>query len=127
MGRPQLTDAKLSCSRGWLNRFMGRVKDYLEELHTRGFGETNDQSVCLRCIAEDGLRGQVAQHLTEDACTFCGREAEDDVPIAADFDELMRLGPEGCADEGNETDKSMLRLKKGSIEIVRVVASPAAL
>jgi HEPN superfamily RES-like protein/RES domain-containing protein len=70
--------------------FMGRLKDYLEELGTRGFGDTGDRSVCLNCIIDKGLREQVAPHLTEDACTFCGREAKDDVPIAAPFEELMR-------------------------------------
>jgi hypothetical protein len=69
---------------------MGRVKAYLEELSTRGFGETGDQSVCLNCIIEEGLRGQVTPHLTEDFCTFCGQEAEDGGPIAAPFEELMR-------------------------------------
>jgi hypothetical protein len=73
---------------GWLNRFMG-LEDYLEELRVRGFGETGDQSVCLDCIIDEGLREQVAPHLTEDACTFCGLEAEDEVPIAAPFEELM--------------------------------------
>lgn len=56
----------------------------------RGFGETGDRSVCLKCIINDGLRDQVAPYLTENACTFCGWEAEDNVPIAACFDELMR-------------------------------------
>ena len=69
--------------------FMG-VQDYLEELRARGFDETGDRSVCLNCILDEGLREQVAPHLTEDVCTFCGRETEDGVPIAAHFEELMR-------------------------------------
>lgn len=32
-----------------------------------------------------GLPAQVARHPTGHACTFCGREAADGVPIAADF------------------------------------------
>jgi hypothetical protein len=56
----------------------------------RGLDETGDRSVCIDCIIDEHLREQVAQHLTEDACTFCGREAEDNVPIAACFEELMR-------------------------------------
>jgi HEPN/RES N-terminal domain 1/RES domain len=56
----------------------------------RGFHETGDRSVCLNCILDEGLREQVAPHLTEDACTFCGREAENNRPIAARFEELMR-------------------------------------
>ena len=75
----------------WLNGVMSRLKDYMEELLTRGFGETDGQSVCLDCILDEGLRRQVARHLTEEACTFCGREAEDDIPIAASFEELMCL------------------------------------
>ena len=70
---------------------MGRLKDYLLELDTRGFGETDDQSVCLDCILDDGLREEFAANLTEDACTFCGREAQHGVPIAGPFEELMRL------------------------------------
>src|SRR5581483_12311880 len=56
----------------------------------RGFGETGGQSVCLDCIIDEGLRDQVVPHVTEDVCTFCGRETEDGVPIAAPFEELMR-------------------------------------
>jgi hypothetical protein len=74
----------------WLDGPMGRLKEYFHELDTRGFGDTGDQSVCLDCILDGGLREQVAPHLTEDACTFCGREAKNDVPIAAPFEELMR-------------------------------------
>jgi hypothetical protein len=65
------------------------IEDYAEELRERGFGETGDWAVCLSCILDEGLRRQVAPHLTEDACTFCGREAEDDISIAADFKVLM--------------------------------------
>lgn len=74
----------------WLNEIMGRTKDYLEELRVRGFSETGDRTICLNCIIDEGLRDQVAAHLTEDACTFCDRETEDGVPIAAPFEELMR-------------------------------------
>ena len=56
----------------------------------RGFDETDDRSVCLNCIIDERLREQVDLHLTEYACTFCGREAEDSVPIAARFEELIR-------------------------------------
>lgn len=45
--------------------------------------------MCLDCIWNEGLRAQVAPHLTELACTFCGREATDGAPIAADFEALM--------------------------------------
>jgi HEPN/RES N-terminal domain 1/RES domain len=69
---------------------MGLAKAYQEELDARGFGETGDRSVCLNCIIDKSLRDQVAPYLTEDYCTFCGQEAEDDGPIAASFDELMR-------------------------------------
>lgn len=68
---------------------MGLAKAYMEELHTRGFGETDDQSVCLDCITDEGLRERLARQLTDDACTFCGR-AQGDAPIAAPFEELMR-------------------------------------
>src|SRR6266566_3031254 len=71
--------------------FMGLAKAYMEELHTRGFGETDDQSVCLDCIIDEGLREQIAPYLTEDICTFCGQEAQGDAPIAAPFEELMRF------------------------------------
>ena len=40
---------------------------------------------------------------------------------------VIFCGPEGCADEGKETDKTMLRLKKGSVQSVRIVASPTGL
>lgn len=63
----------------------------MEELYTRGFGETGDQAVCLNCIIDEGLRKQIASHLIEDACTFCGHQTEGDVPIAAPFERLMRL------------------------------------
>src|SRR6266566_2541188 len=66
------------------------LEDYLEEIRERGFGETGDRAVCLDCILDEGLREQVAPHLTEHACTFCGREAADEAPIAADFETLMR-------------------------------------
>lgn len=69
---------------------MGRYKDYMEELATRGFGEVGDRSVCLECITDDGLRTQLADQLTEEACTFCGAVREDpDSPIAASFETLM--------------------------------------
>jgi HEPN/RES N-terminal domain 1/RES domain len=60
-----------------------------EDYFWRGFTETGDRSVCLNCIIDDGLREQVASRLTEDTCTFCGRESQDELPIAASFDELM--------------------------------------
>lgn len=70
---------------------MSRTKEYYDELQTRGFGEVDDQSVCLDCIIDEGLRSQVGEHLTEDECSFCGREAEDgEAPIAASFEVLMR-------------------------------------
>jgi hypothetical protein len=68
---------------------MSRLKDYMEEIFARGFGETGDRTVCLSCILDETLRDRVSGHLTEDACTFCGRKAEDAIPIAASFDELM--------------------------------------
>jgi hypothetical protein len=40
---------------------------------------------------------------------------------------VIFCGPEGCADEGKETDKTILRLKNDSVQSVRVVASPAGL
>jgi hypothetical protein len=39
---------------------------------------------------------------------------------------VIFCGSEGCADAGKEGDETMLRLKNGSIQAVRVVASPAA-
>jgi hypothetical protein len=39
---------------------------------------------------------------------------------------VIFCGPEGCANAGEETNKTMLRLKNGSIQAVRVVASPTA-
>src|ERR1700722_337510 len=67
------------------------VKDHMDEVEIgeRGFGPTGDRTVCLECICDEGLRAQVAAHLTEHACTFCGREAADGVPIAANFEALM--------------------------------------
>lgn len=65
--------------------------DYFEELYERGFGAADDQAVCLTCTLDERLREQVAQHLTEPACTFCGREADDGTLIAASFEVLVRL------------------------------------
>ncbi len=39
---------------------------------------------------------------------------------------VIFCGPKGCADAGKETNETMLRLKDGSLQTVRVVASPAA-
>jgi hypothetical protein len=66
------------------------MEDYIEEIRERGFGGTGDRAVCLDCILDEGLREQVAPHLTEDVCTFCGREAAGEAPIAADSEALMR-------------------------------------
>jgi hypothetical protein len=67
------------------------ISDYLIDLQERGFGNTGDRTVCVECIHDDGLRGQVAKSLTEPACTFCGRNSgEEGTPIAADFEVLMR-------------------------------------
>ena len=66
------------------------MEDYLEEIRERGFEGTGDRAVCLDCILDEGLRKQVAPHLTEDVCTFCDREATNEIPIAADFEALMR-------------------------------------
>ncbi|TVZ05074.1 RES domain-containing protein [Trebonia kvetii] len=69
---------------------MSRTKDYYEELAARGFGDTGEQSVCLECITDEGLRSQVADQLTENACSFCDREAQaGEDPIAASFELLM--------------------------------------
>lgn len=62
----------------------------MEEIRERGFGETGDRTVCIDCILDAGLRAQVAAHLTEHACTFCGCQAADGVPIAAPFETLMQ-------------------------------------
>jgi len=59
------------------------------ELDERGFGETGDHAVCLECILDEGLRRQVGYHLTEPACTFCGRKSEDGTSVAASFKALM--------------------------------------
>lgn len=74
----------------WLNGCMG-IDDYYEELRARGFGETGDQSVCVNCIFDENLREQIVLYLKKAACTFCGRVAEDDDPVAAPFEELMQL------------------------------------
>lgn len=74
-----------------LDRRMGWVKKHLEDLHTRGFDLAGDPAVCLDCIIDEGLREQTANHLTEPACTFCGRKAEDGALIAASFEEFMRI------------------------------------
>jgi hypothetical protein len=66
------------------------LEDYLEEIRVRGFDDTGDRAVCLACLFDQGLRQQVAPHLTEPTCTFCGQEAEGDAPIAADFETLMQ-------------------------------------
>jgi len=67
------------------------LEDYFEELRARGFTEADGQTVCLECILDEGLREQVARHLTSHTCTFCGRKAQDGEPIAADFNVLMEL------------------------------------
>ncbi|MBO3745642.1 RES domain-containing protein [Streptosporangiaceae bacterium NEAU-GS5] len=38
---------------------------------------------------------------------------------------VVFCGPEGCADEGEETPETMLRLLSGSVRVVRVVSTPA--
>jgi hypothetical protein len=67
------------------------ISDYLIDLQERGFGDTGGRAVCLGCIHDAGLRGQVSESLTELGCTFCGRDSGDeDEPMAADFEVLMR-------------------------------------
>jgi hypothetical protein len=39
---------------------------------------------------------------------------------------VIFCGPEGCADTGDETDKTILRLVDGSVQAIRVVSVPAA-
>jgi hypothetical protein len=69
---------------------MGRAKAYLQDLSDRGFGETGDQAVCLDCVLDEGLRSQITYLLTDNSCSFCGRESEDE-PIAATFEDFMKI------------------------------------
>lgn len=60
----------------------------------------------LPAVAIDGILFMSAQNGGTSCVIFCG--------------------PEGCANETRETDKTILRLKNGSVQTVRVIAGPAA-
>ncbi|MBY8861230.1 RES domain-containing protein [Nocardia sp. CA2R105] len=71
---------------------MGFTKRYMEEIEARGFGETGDKTVCLKCIHDDTLREETHRHLTEMACSFCGASVDDaSEPIAALFEDFMYI------------------------------------
>jgi len=77
-------------SEQWLDQPVG-TSDYLLDLQERGFGDV-DATVCLDCIHDGALRGELATRLTEPACSFCERESDDgETPIAADMEALMRV------------------------------------
>lgn len=75
---------------------MGWAKEREYELFTRGFGETGDQAVCLECLTDEGLVGEVRDILDEPQCSFCGAKAGDDgAPIAVDFERFMYVVMDG--------------------------------
>lgn len=74
------------------HRHVGHLKGYVEEIESRGFGETGDRAVCLDCIHDDTLREETRPHLTEMVCSFCGTSAGDAAePIAASFEAFMSI------------------------------------
>lgn len=85
------------------------TSDYALERQERGFGETGDRAVCLECIRDDALRGQVAKSLTESACKFCGRDSGDSgTPIAAHFEVLMRAVVDAIAFRYDRSEETLL-------------------
>jgi hypothetical protein len=71
---------------------MGMADSWAQKLDSRGFGDTGDQAVCLRCVLDETLRELLRPHLSEDRCTFCGATSDEDgQAVAADFEQLMYL------------------------------------
>jgi hypothetical protein len=71
---------------------VGMAKKWADELDSRGFGDTGDQAVCLRCVLDETLRERLRPHLSEDRCTFCGATGDGDGrAVAADFEQLMYI------------------------------------
>ncbi|UUV32356.1 RES domain-containing protein [Amycolatopsis roodepoortensis] len=66
-------------------------EDDVDELADDGFRIVDNQTVCLHCIHDDGLREAVGTKLAEWQCSFCGTTADEatDQPIAANFEDFM--------------------------------------
>lgn len=68
---------------------MGFAKQQADEVSERGFASIAEQTVCLECIYDEGLRREIQALLSETHCTFCGTDSESE--IAADLEEVMPL------------------------------------
>lgn len=70
---------------------MGLAKKHAEDVISRGFEDSEFETVCLSCIRDDGLKEETSEYLSEDKCSFCDRTATQGEPIAAPFDDFMHI------------------------------------
>ncbi|MEE4209409.1 MAG: HEPN-associated N-terminal domain-containing protein [Parvularcula sp.] len=80
---------------------MGRLKDYIIELETRGYGEV-DGSICSDCVEDDALKKWIGEHLCDNECRFC--ENKSDRPIAASFEDFVGIVLNGIRFDYNDPD-----------------------
>lgn len=80
---------------------MGRLKDYMIELDSRGYGEV-DGSICADCAEDEALKRWIGEHLSDVECRFC--EKKSDKLIAASFEDFVGVVLDGIRFDYNDPD-----------------------
>lgn len=68
---------------------MGRVKEYYLRQQEEGWSSVGDKHVCDRCIGNETVAHYVRDHVTDQTCSYCGREEE--AAVAAPMDDIIRF------------------------------------